>query len=809
MISGNGWSAPRTLPILVAGGLLLAAGTGRTAPAGPQYPVSRIRLHILFHTDLFGRFRAPGCSKRTASVPHFGRLIGAVQALRTQIRQKGDPPPIVLSTGNLLGPDIMGEFLATRARWRRAAAELLRQVGYDAILIARYDLAAGDNLGRFLAEARDLPFLEGNLSCTWKQDPRCRWTRDRTRPYLLVERGPLKIALVAVQAEDLLAFLVPRDQGLRLVDPLEHVRKAIRAARKEAQLVILFSDLDGPHTSPRRLLKLLRDLGSDGPDLVLANSLYDPAVGRRFVSAIRRSDGRIVLSSGRFPEHLGHLVVEVTPNGGKDRPRVVSADVLDIRRTPAPSAAVRLLDGLTRAMCRIVDRTLGKARFARPHDRREFIVYTLAVLARRLHSELAVLPDSLFAEGGFPLAGPVTVEQIHRAIRFDHPVVRLWVKGSWLKTFLKRHLGQSEPRLWVYGFQKKGRLFYVNGRLLEPTQHYLVATVLPVALGAEGLLPRARVFRKDPKGRTIRRILAEFFEKALYRRAGAKLVDLRTNFVPLHRRFLLTGSTDVTLTVNDVSILRPGLYQDQPQLNRERIAGLRVDATLKGRAQNATHDLQATLSLKYGKTKTWSRSELTGLDETTVSETDDLVTLDLLYRFRKLHERYDPKRWYYPIPFLEWYLETELTSDLVAGDGQTYRYMETAGMLGLSFFLYPKLYLKIGGVSRSHNILVPDERTGEYGLYLGLSLDRYPLVFKRRYRLYLETKLDCYFVQPAAARILEILWTTKAAFSIVDNIFLTVSHELYFYDTADAPFNLASNLAAGLQVLFDVRHQTY
>ena len=92
-------------------------GSGPSPSNEPHVPAaSAADIHILFHTDLFGRFRAPGCNRPTSQAPHFGRLIGAIRALRARIEATGAAPPIVVSTGNLLGPDVLGQFSVQRAR---------------------------------------------------------------------------------------------------------------------------------------------------------------------------------------------------------------------------------------------------------------------------------------------------------------------------------------------------------------------------------------------------------------------------------------------------------------------------------------------------------------------------------------------------------------------------------------------------------------------------------------------------------------------------------------------------------------------
>ena len=186
-----------------------------------------------------------------------------------------------------------------------------------------------------------------------------------------------------------------------------------------------------------------------------------------------------------------------------------------------------------------------------------------------------------------------------------------------------------------------------------------------------------------------------------------------------------------------------------------------------------------------------------------------MISLYLLYKLLEMHGKYDPKKWYYPIPFIEGYIETEVTRDLLSESGKRYRYTETAAMTGPGFMPYPKLFLKIGAVVRSHNILIPEEREVELGLYCGFTLLRHPLLKIKRAPLYAESRLDFYLTQLHDKRIKEFIWTNKLSFSLISRLFLNITHEFYIYDTRENEVNVASNLTAGIQVIMDFRHQTF
>ena len=796
-----------------AGGAESAATT--PAPDGGATSGTR-RIHILLHTDLGGHFSRSGCGhtgRNSKAQADYANLLSAISTLRRRIAKEGGAPPLVLSSGNHLGPDIFGQFFSgEKSRGISLLVGLLQAAGYDAVLLARHDLSCppGRRYARAMARAH-IPLLKGNLTCADKSDPRCRQAADRDKPYFLVQRGGLKIAIVGLLPDDLGTVLGPRrKRGLGVRESRTWLIKALKRIRRKhlADLVVLLSDLDSPYSAPKRILDLLRRLGPLAPDVTVSNALYDSPSGPGAVTVVRRSDGKLVVSAGRFGELLGHLVVEV--RGGPKGPLVETVRTETIHTAgfaPKQPQETRLRRMMER-LCRKLDVPLGHGTLKHPMSRAQFIRYSLEVIRRRTHAELAILPDSLFSEAGFPLTGTMTKEKIRRAIRTRDRVGMMVVKGSWLKRYLTKYLSGDRPRLWVAGLTKEGKLYYINGRVLQPDIHYGVATTDFVAQGGEGLVPKPRIFLKKKPYVPLRQALEIFFARDRFRRTKSdRFIDLESNFIPLRDKFLLFTTMDMNLALTDVSILHPGLYTDQPQLNRERLTGLTVNASVMGQAENSNHSIKGTLSLKYGKARTWVTNELTGIDEKTTLETDDLVTLSFLYKYKRLHSRYDPKRWFYPVPFLETYVETELTKDLVAKSGKVYRYAETAGIAGVGFRLYPKLFVKLGFVSRSYNLLVPEERLAERGLYLGMDLDRTALVAKARYKLYWESNLDVVFVRMTTTRVKELVWTNKLAFAFIDHLFFTINHEFYLYDTAQARFNMASNLTAGIQVLLDLRHQ--
>lgn len=818
-----------------------------------------MRLHVLFHSDLMGRYRWPGCRKKPVGRGSYAQMIGGIELLRNRIKKAGDPAPVVLSAGNMLGPDVLGQFLFAHPRkWAPKVVSLIARAGYDALLVGRHDWAAQlKKLATYmkLSVARGLRLLAANVECKEKSDFRCRHLGHVGQPFVLVRRGPLKIAILGAVRRDLPKHLnPPNNKGISTKDPVAVLRPLIRRLRQKlsVDVVIVMADLESSESSPRNLLKLMRDLGADAPELLVGNAMYASGSQKtnHFVSQVTRAEGSAIVGTSRFGQHLGHTVITLQPHkrhaakqprptkkttpkqpNKRKRPnkrktqlakvatRVAagrfSVKKITTKQHPVAAFAARsrekkALAAMMKAMCQTMDVPLGKGVISPPMSRPAFIRYMLRIVMRATHSELAILPDTLFADANFPLSGKLTRETVCRAIRFTDPVGVFKVKGSYLKKKLKKYLSQKNPALWMEGLKKKGKLYYVNDRLLMEEQHYRIATTQFVANGGGDLIPRQKTFETLVGKESVRKLAILFFRKNRQNKYdGRNDIDLRRDFLPLNRKSLVSLVMDANLSLNDVSILNPGVYTDQPQLTRERILGLLFNTTVTVEAINHINSFSAAGTIKYGKSKTWITDETTGISSSSTAETDDIVSLYLLYKYLQMHPKYDPAKWYYPIPYVEAYIETEITRDLRSEKGELYRYTETAGMVGPGFMPYPKLFLKTGFVTRSHNILIPEERKVELGLYAGFTLTRHPIVKIAKYPIYLESRLDFYLTSLRKDRIKEFIWTNKVSFALISHLFLNVAHEFYIYDNREYDVNMASNLTVGVQVLMDFRHQTF
>ena len=179
----------------------------------------------------------------------------------------------------------------------RSFAAAMGRLQYDALGLGDLDLALGPETLKRFAEAHDLP-----LVCANAHGPD---GRRLFPPYLVVEKGGVRVAFVAVVSPQS-DVLGDRDAVLRrnlvtLTDPILEVRALLPRMRAESDLVVLLAHA-GVHGSPR-----LAD--SLAVDVVFAGHL--PAIEPE----PRRIGHAIYGSVGAKSDHFGKLTVTLGDDG--------------------------------------------------------------------------------------------------------------------------------------------------------------------------------------------------------------------------------------------------------------------------------------------------------------------------------------------------------------------------------------------------------------------------------------------------------------------------------------------------------------
>jgi 2',3'-cyclic-nucleotide 2'-phosphodiesterase (5'-nucleotidase family) len=780
-----------------------------------KLPAGRQRLHVLFTSDVYGRYAWPGCGKpKPANRADFSQLVEAIKRTKKALVSAKEVEPLVIHAGSLLRLDVLGELsFAPNGLNKKTAAELLAAARFDAVSLGLHDFGAlPATFATYLRFNSALPFVSNNVSCKKNaKEPSCRYLA-RTPRYRIVRRGEWRIGIVSAARSDLVARISERARGaFKVVPPVRYSRQLIRELRRKhrVDLVIALAELNVEDKTPAPVYSWVRRLGEDAPDIVVAGQMFDRA-GRDYVLSIRRGRGAVILGTNRFGQRLGHAAIQLERINGRLRIRDVDTRVF-VTSTFTPAAQHQMrVDTLRRELCRVLDRSIG-GRFAKPLSQARFLDYMLEILRKQLAAEIGIINFSSVADTSFPMSGSLTREKLMRAIRTPSTVGTLTLTGSRIVALLGGHV-QDSTALHVLGLKKERSGWLVNGRPLIEGQRYRVVTTAFVASGGEKLLSGKDLRFEDQK-LMLRQQIRAFFEKGGAAGDGDSTIDLERDFTKLGKRWLLAGTSKLGLAFGLVALQngQGGTRYSRPLLSRDDLASLTFDLQLFGSASTIDHVFEADLQLQYGQT--WTRPQ--SASKTTAAEAQDRIAFSLIYRFDGLPRRLT-KRWFVPIPYGELTLLSEFTSSGTYVDSakanQTFHLFDLAGGLGLGWTLHPLLFAKIGFVVRGE-LLTPEAASPDLpahpGLYFGYTLRQMKLLTDSRTPLELSSRLDFHLTDLSGEVRRDLTWSNQLAIQVTEHLRIALNHRLYVFDTKSRPASVANDLTVGINLQLDTRHQFF
>jgi len=815
-----------------------SAPQGREDRRAPTSQPTGKRFHLLFTSDIYGRYAWPGCGVRKPDRADLSQLVTVVKRRRDEIRRDGEGEPVVVAGGSMLRPDVMGNHIFGEGRaWAGAATELLKRVGFDAVSVGPYDFGAHPDVletyMKRMAEAR-LPLLAANVRCKKAGDFRCKYLKDGGKPYLVLQRGELRVGLFAVVRQDLVARILGRSAGsMETLDPVKEARRLIQLLRKQEKvdLVVVLATLNLESNAPEPVLTFVRQLQRDAPDLVVSDNMFYRK-SSDFITRIENRVGPVIVGTDRFGQHLGDAIVEYDKDASGTTIQRVRVEMQPVAAMPPDRRADRLVGDLRSELCRALNQPLGRARFTAAMTQDDFIQYLMEVMRNRMGAEIALLNDSAVADTSFPMAGKLTREKVLRAIRTETHLGTFRMTGARLKKVLLPYLSGTSTDLKILGLVKDGLKYYVNSRPLVDGQHYKVAVTKFVASGGDGLISLLTERFAD-SGFALRRAATDFFEgdrQALL--DGDPSINLKTDFPDPWDKWVIYGETNIGLSMSDVSIDNYDAHKgatryNQPLLTRDDVASLKLDIGVGLGASNRNHTLEVDLALQYGKTWTLTAKEEAEGKDSTEAETLDKIRADLLYRLNMIRNRRAPGRWYLPVPYAEATLITEFTPSATycvekCGGGTTddvlgeYRYLELGGTVGIGFLLHPYMFAK-AGFAVSGELLTPQvaldqvgqERAARTGFYLGYKLRRVKLISSVHHPLQLESRLDFFMTDLGESIRRELTVQTKVYFSLTPILHVSAGHSFYVFDTRGRDASWANDISLGLDLLLDYRHQLF
>lgn len=785
--------------------LALALWAPAVAAASPA------AVDVLYHADLLGALATPTCGKPGPARATYADLVGTLGRLRTRAAEEGRFEPIALLGGNSFAPDLFVR-AAIEARGPEAAlgevAELFARARYDAVALGHHDLArAPEERAAFLAalRARHVPVVLSNLSCAGPAQVLC----DGVQSEAVVARGALRVGVVAtINPTALLGLPAERREGLTLADPAAAVRNAVTSLRARGiDRVVLLAEFGGGAADLRDVAALTAALESGpAPDVVLTAGLAD-AGGDRALRLVRRDGAPPVVGSTAGVVGLSAVRWSLTAAAGGRAP-LIDAERIEITTSPAgeggaadEAAAERTLQGLREVYCARYGERLAPV--AGQLDRAAFLVRLLDVMRDEAGAELAVINSGFVKRTPFPIHGDLTRADIYQALPYSSPLGIARVRGADVDALLGRLLGQ--PGVAMVGLarasSKPDAPLLVNGRPIDKSRQYSIATIPFVAEGGDGLIPAGKLNLLAPprRGDQAPADVRSLLEGTLAQEAQHPPLQVGPVLHP-EDRLLAVGLLDLSLDLGSTGIRNPGAYTDT-QLARADQRSVRTNFTSVLQLRHPLHEADGRFQLLYGYS--WTRPQG---QPAVGAETVDLTTLSGTYNYRGLRARKErlPKA-AVPDPYVRLLFETELTRP----PERAFRHAELTNTYGALFTIVPQLRVRAGVGGRKELLADDVPRAGRVRplIEAGATLTPWALATLERSTVRVEGVVDYFFVDPSGDREHQLRALGKLSFPLLPLLDLTAAIETFAVQRRRLGWGAAYDTTVGLRVHLDRAYQ--
>ncbi|MFW5876873.1 MAG: hypothetical protein ACOCXM_09060 [Myxococcota bacterium] len=579
-----------------------------------------------------GHFTNPACGEGETMSP--APIARTLEWIRRDAQVEG--MPLLYDTGSLLAPHGVNRFAATEAP--QTLARMVEALGYKALAFGHAELGAPrEGMIATVAALRErlIPAIATNLYCSGAGERLCDVLVSGADGVSIRRVGEERVAFVGLLDPSVLERISPeRAEGLRLAPVKESLDAAVRKARQLGATVVVASVEDGSEEQASgELLELAKDLPERGkPDLLLG-----AGAGDQFLFA-RPLEFRPPLAAA--------------PKGGAARIRLrrnLLVDTFDVLVRPVPRAdtahpAVRsFIERIGDDYCQQWGGNLAGGTTEETMPSQGMLELAAGSARTAAEAELALLPRWILDPAWRP-ASPrgLTASDVFVALRQDEPLMVARVKGSWLTKVAK---DASKLELVAPGLAVDGSNVEAHGRAIEARAEYRVVTVRPALVGPHAL-PSGPDWRPLEEA-TLRQALMAYLEEPREEDPREDLPDPARTPEWMFRTELRTSFSGTTVN------------------NPEREGAKLYEETQLQRASTATYGLEGTVRAD-ATAKHWgwdnildSRYRITTAVGAAAAEGVDITSLRSTMRYRGWYER--RKRFYMPEPFLQLYVETELT----------------------------------------------------------------------------------------------------------------------------------------------------
>lgn len=642
-----------------------SSGTGDDKDRYLRTPEVEAIGRLVVTSGLGGHFADPACSDDETMSP--APIARTLEWVRRDAQVEG--MPLLYDTGSLLAPHGVNRFAAREAP--RTLARMVDELGYKALAFGQAELGAPrDGMIATAASLRErlIPAIATNLYCSGPAERLCDVLVSGADGISIRRIGEERVAFLGLLAPSVLERISPeRAEGLRLAPVKESLDAAVRKARRLGATVVVASVDDGSaEESSAALLELAKALPERGkPDLLLG-----AGAGDQFLFA-------------RPLEFSPPMAA--APKGGAARIRLrrnLLVDTFDVLVRPVPRAdtvhpAVRgFIDRVGDDYCRQWGDNLAGGTLQKTIEAQGMLDVAAGSARVAADAELALLPRWILDPAWRPASSRgLTASDVFVALRQDEPLMVASVKGSWLTKVAK---DASKLQLVAPGLEVEGSNPELHGRAIEARAEYRVVTVRPALVGPQAL-PSGPKWQ-PLEDATLRQALMGYLEEPREEDPRKALPDPARTPEWMFRTELRTSFSGTT--VNNPEREGERLYEET-QLQRASTATYGLEGSIRADATAKTWGWDNLLDSRYRITTAVGADNAEGVDITSLRST---------MRYRGWYDR--RKRFYIPEPFLQLYVETELT----VPEDRTFRHFLVRPTGGVQFTLTKHLSVKpVGG----------------------------------------------------------------------------------------------------------------
>ena len=407
----------RNRVLFVASVLILGASFPACAQTGS--------LTILHTNDMHATFVPREAIWAKVTPPPMIGGFKQVQFAIDSIR-KGRQDVLVLDAGDVMTGNPITERVFRKAQGG-ALFEMMNMIGYDAWCIGNHDLDISQENLAGLMQVASFPTLSANL-VNDQQKPLLG-----NRPYLIIERGGLKIGVIGVISQELYGLVIQTNlTGARVLSPAETVQRYVNELEPKTDLLIALTHQGVDDDSALAA-------AVHGIDLIVGGHSHTRLKSPKVVNGVP------IVQAGSNTEYLG--IVDLMVDAG--RIVKINSTLLPLwATTPRPQTRLgAFVDSLQNEIDREYNEVIGTltADWTRREPANSIGSYVTEAQREAVRADVCFM-NVHGIRRDIP-AGPITKRELFEALPFRNVLTTFTLTGTQLRSVLQHAVEQRSSIL--------------------------------------------------------------------------------------------------------------------------------------------------------------------------------------------------------------------------------------------------------------------------------------------------------------------------------------------------------------------------